>query len=523
MKKDSGESMALETLDMTSKAGSASQPEDDAAAPKEKDGWEQRFKQELLSVFCVMIISSFPVLYLYFKNVQVLPFAEAVPSLFLYMLVGLVLYLPFRLLGRSASKAVLGASLGSLAFASFANIQNFAEAVFHGVYYWHVLPVVIYLICLVFYLYVKKVGTKTAGMVRNIVAMVFAALIMMNFVMAIPSYIAAGGSSGPGGESIRPEGAGTAAVQSMPNVYWLIFDEYSSLEVLDKYYDYDNTPFMEDLEDRGFNTSRKSENDSYGTSTVIGNYVQLEYVVSERMSEVEKRSYRASGPIFTMAEEHGYTVRSVGKDGFGVGLAYAMETVGSGYGTIDGESFQTVMLKNTPLAPFVTHDIQAGEEVLQAGIAYFKDPAVYSDEQAFSVLYTRCPHQPFLYDSAGNHNAPKDYNNWSDKRFYLEYLKWCNIQILEIIDSIQKNDPDSVIILQSDHSARLVADANGVVQIKDTEKRQCMNAVYYRGEEIEIEGLSGVNVLRRVMSRLYGIDMPVLDVPDYGMYRMEES
>ena len=40
--------------------------------------------------------------------------------------------------------------------------------------------------------------------------------------------------------------------QELPDVYWIILDRYGSGNVLDKYYDYDNSPFLDELRARGF-------------------------------------------------------------------------------------------------------------------------------------------------------------------------------------------------------------------------------------------------------------------------------
>ena len=40
-----------------------------------------------------------------------------------------------------------------------------------------------------------------------------------------------------------------------PNIYWMIFDEYSNFDVLEKYFDYDNSEFASFLEDSGFTIS----------------------------------------------------------------------------------------------------------------------------------------------------------------------------------------------------------------------------------------------------------------------------
>ena len=39
-------------------------------------------------------------------------------------------------------------------------------------------------------------------------------------------------------------------------------------------------------------------------------------------------------------------------------------------------------------------------------------------------------------------------------------------------------------------------------------------AVYLPDEKLELDGLSGVNVLRQTFSRVFNVDLPAVEVPD---------
>ena len=50
------------------------------------------------------------------------------------------------------------------------------------------------------------------------------------------------------------------------NVYIFVFDEFSGLEALQRYNQFDNGPFYDSLEALGFNTSRYSHNGTFSTN-----------------------------------------------------------------------------------------------------------------------------------------------------------------------------------------------------------------------------------------------------------------
>lgn len=69
--------------------------------------------------------------------------------------------------------------------------------------------------------------------------------------------------------------------EKLPNIYYFIFDEFSANDVVQKYYDYDNSAFYNKLEDLGFTVSENSENKSFETITVTANYMNYDYVVTD--------------------------------------------------------------------------------------------------------------------------------------------------------------------------------------------------------------------------------------------------
>ena len=69
------------------------------------------------------------------------------------------------------------------------------------------------------------------------------------------------------------------------------------------------------------------------------------------------------------------------------------------------------------------------------------------------------PHLPYRFDSQCNTIAVK--NNLSlleQKNLYIEQLKCANKQTLEFIELIKKNDPESIIIITSDHGPKIGVD-----------------------------------------------------------------
>ena len=81
----------------------------------------------------------------------------------------------------------------------------------------------------------------------------------------------------------------------------------------------------------------------------------------------------------------------------------------------------------------------------------------------------------------------------------------------EIVDVVLENDPEAIILLTSDHSAR------NMMSIETVDKSECFAAIYAPGiAEIEEEGIEGesvVNLLRKIVNYLFNMKMEMLERP----------
>lgn len=86
---------------------------------------------------------------------------------------------------------------------------------------------------------------------------------------------------------------------------------------------------------------------------------------------------------------------------------------------------------------------------------------------------------------------------------------------------IQKNDPDSFIILMSDHGARYPhwqVDHYGAkaydASVETLYMQNILNCVYYKGEKLDIEGMTSINTWRTVLNTYFGTDYEMLPAPE---------
>src|SRR4029078_2431921 len=101
-------------------------------------------------------------------------------------------------------------------------------------------------------------------------ALLFNPLILRAVVFHVRPTTATTGSGVTGsGEATEP--------QNLRDVYWIILEEYGSNSVLKADFNYDNTPFLDALRDRGFYIAEDSTSNYLKTAPSIQSARNLEY------------------------------------------------------------------------------------------------------------------------------------------------------------------------------------------------------------------------------------------------------
>jgi hypothetical protein len=215
-----------------------------------------------------------------------------------------------------------------------------------------------------------------------------------------------------------------------------------------------------------------------------------------------------------MFDLHGYKVTTMTT--VGVPLGYTGENIDeylcAPLGEISIELRKNLILTYMPITYFndqlLSHFNRDGLECIFSYIENYQSDA---KQPHFVHSHLTLPHAPFIYDSEGN-NVSRDPNLKVDKEGYLDQLIFTERKILELIDSIQKRSPESVIILYSDHGFRAA-----INQANPTDKDVIrgfnnISAMYFPGKDITIpEKLSVVNLYRIFFNTYFDTDYEILE------------
>lgn len=452
-------------------------------------------------------------LFMYFSNAAEAAFADILPLLGIFAVSALGLFALLLLIMRSPWKSALTAALGAIIATNYVYIEKVFFLLPGHLRYWHVVALVIFLYANLVFVFARKLKEDHAQTAGQVLLLVLAALTVVNLIGAIPTIAEKGTVALKNREAEHDTVEQTAVEAKLPNIYYFIFDEFSSKATIEKCYGYSNDDLFQELENLGFTVSYDSHNISHSTITVTTNYINLDYVVVDDDSPALKNALKSDNATKELMLQYGYDLRflgaasSVGDWGIADNIIEAAKNQAT---TVSGTTLADVILEKTIVYFFRNTDQQNNwlSDRINDVFAFYTKPESYDlPQHTYTLTYVCCPHEPFIFNADGTPVNPKNYRNWTDPQYYLNQYIYISGKIKETFQNIISNDPSAIIIAQSDHSARWAPSVNSY------DMSSILNAVYYGGEALnEIHGKSGVNTLRTVYSKLFDIDLADVEV-----------
>lgn len=455
--------------------------------------------------------------------------------LFMEIFLGTAVVLLAVLLGifRDMNRAAFVACLGMLVVINFSLVSDAVKGVLPWFYAKYQLAVIVLLGAGLIALLLWKKPNMYAGCI--ILALTFGAMTLVSVFTAIPKMISAATYT-KNAQDAQAENVVTETISGeKPNVYYLLFDEYGGDENLEYYFGYDNSDFYRELEQRGFSVSHSTRNtESCWTDTLIPNLLNLDYVASDDMPEKARREYLEKPYMVELLRENGYGVNVINHRAY-LRIEDARELT---EGQVE-DNISEYLLENSIFSKidyfnkrinqmlFVDYrDNYAGP--LNNCFDALKSCWQETDGPTLTISYIQSPHAPFVFNSDGSLRELTSGWFWKDDTLYPGQLQYVNTIILETIDNIQKNDPTGIILLMSDHGARvplhMVEQFGGPrfdTQTQTGIMQSALCSVYVPGQSLDIEGQTGINATRMVLNCAFNMNLEMIPaaegyvLPDY--------
>jgi uncharacterized membrane protein YidH (DUF202 family) len=333
-------------------------------------------------------------------------------------------------------------------------------------------------------------------------------------------------------------------VTSLPDIYYVMLDMYTSTDYMKEAFGYDNQPFIDALKSRGFYIADHCRSNysvtCYSLPTVMNlNYVHnlLPGVTKEVLPPYELMAGLIQNNVVgEYLRERGYEYVT-----YDSGLAFSQIYVADDYLTPKSRppkrlvaaetlppqfmltSYQAQLASMTPLRSFLLSDqSMTGRNIWDPDFKVRGLPFILgtlghlqrSGKPLFVFAHILSPHPPHRFDASGN-ILP---TSLPHKEGYVGELQYLNKRLLEVADAIQKRDPHAVIIFQGDHGpwtdyfGGLTA-WPGTEDALVRERTSILNAIYLPDESARAalyRSISPVNTFRVVFNAYLNTKLELL-------------
>lgn len=336
-------------------------------------------------------------------------------------------------------------------------------------------------------------------------------------------------------------------IKNRPNFFYIVLDAYARDDILKEYYNYNNSEFLNRLNEYGFYVAHKSNAGYPQTHLSMASTLNLSYLDFLFKSEAGQellytdnrkplRHLISDSKVFKTLEHLGYKFISFDSgytatdkiESANIQLSPGKSILNEFYYLLARNTFLSMIIKKTgSYEEGVTHRrrvLYILDEL--AGLAKSRGPI-------FVFAHIISPHPPFVFGENGEKVGPRgagfgkgfaddevifpDKNEY--RKNYLKQLIFINKKVTAVIQQLlSESRTPPIIILQSDHGPASMLNWNrppGCSALK--ERFANLNAIYMPGADQEIlyDSITPVNTFRVIFNQYFGTDYELLDEKNY--------
>lgn len=342
-----------------------------------------------------------------------------------------------------------------------------------------------------------------------------------------------------------------------PDIYYIVFDRYTSSEILKENFNYDNSELLGFLASQGFITRQRAYSNYPFTTSSIASTLSMDYFPQLEkqfgrdgrwQSAAPYRTILNDPPVAQILSQYGYSYNQVSSwwDFTRVGIKADRDPAKSYRLRVANRAFylsdlQRDVFFKSILSPWLKKGITFGNtavlkydldrnprENFNAQVDSLKAISNRQDRRQpqFSFAHILAPHPPYVFDENGQpppYDGESNDNGADESVKYTRQLAYVNKRIIDLISYIKQRSSNSVILLQPDEGAYpkqfrgpLSADRYyDPLELPTKEMRQkfgIMASYYLPGvtnqETAELN--SSVNLFRFILNKYFGQQLDML-------------
>jgi hypothetical protein len=329
--------------------------------------------------------------------------------------------------------------------------------------------------------------------------------------------------------------------QTPPDIYYIILDTYTRGDVLAEQFGFDNSPFLDALEERGFVIAGCSQSNYSSTALSLTSTLNMSYLpeMDERFAppntnERDLYPYLWNNRVMRALEDLGYQTIAFDSGYSPTGLQqadvyYSQDIDLMGILLADGINPYESMLLTTSagmfvyeLSPYLPGQVQKFL-ALETAYVVHRNRILYTlnrlerlgslEGPKFVFVHILAPHNPFVFGPNGEYLERQTPFTLNDDREviamedyingYLGQVQYLNQRMLTAIDKIlAESAQPPVILMQGDH---------GVPRLKTHQNAILSAYLLPQGNSALYETISPVNSFRVIFNAYFGGNLSQLE------------
>jgi len=309
-----------------------------------------------------------------------------------------------------------------------------------------------------------------------------------------------------------------------PDIYFIILDAYSSQSFLQEQCNFDNTPFLQALEKRGFVITAQSLSNYRRTTTSLPATLNMDYL-PQKLPMIPFGYMWRNNTIAHVLQQRGYTY---------VDLQHTHKNVAQSNTTTsfikkiiqechilmtDYFALGRVFIESyTPLYAFLSkHFFASFRKHINTQLEMLNTVAATPKYPQFVYAHFLATHMPLVFAHDGSPLIVDESQSQQKQNLfgYTQAIQYINTRILESIDIIQNNaTTPPIIVVQADHGAN-------TSDFHTDDRLKILSAYHlpHGGNKKLYQTISPVNNFRLILRHYFGATLPLL--PDNVTHNKE--
>jgi len=488
-----------------------------------------------------LLFAFFPIIFLYCNNWGHLSTEQVYVPVFVSTMLSIATWLIFQFKYQNKYKSALATSLFLILFYSYGHIfEILPTEPIRLRQHWVFLPIWSGLL----YVGVRTITRNSLDLHQintgaNIAALALILIpFLSNFFLFSKSFAFSDEANASFLTKIQTEHLPTP--ERRPDIYYIVLDAYARADTLRDIFNYDNTPFLHFLKEKGFSIAEQSRANYNQTWLALSSCLNLTYLNGfagdHGMEEDNRKPLKQliqNNQVVPFLKHYGYQFVSFESGQSFTNMKAADISLPA---RKEVNEFHVTFLSTTPLPGLfyemgrIFGDPKNAYQVHRDRINYTFDhlPDFAGKESpVFVFAHILGPHPPFVFGPNGEPIDP-------DRRYWIgdgtaffnkggtmeEYLKnyageveYLNKRLQHTIEQILKNSTDPpIIILQSDHGSRLELDWLDENNTNFQEAFSILSAFYLPDTAAQVpQGISPVNTFRFILNTYFGTNHELLE------------